>query len=148
MALPVRENSSPLTRMHDEIDRMFKDFTTSPLWPRLEGVGRVPSVDVYEKDGAVVVEAEMPGVNKDDIHVSHTDSTVTIQGETKQEKEENKDGYYRSERQYGSFYRAIPLPAAVDFSNATAEFHDGVLRITLPKSQHPEEKRRTIPVNG
>jgi len=93
MALPVREGASPLGRIHDEIDRMFQEFTTSRFWPRIEGATRVPALDVYEKNGNLVVEAELPGIDKKGVKISYTDSTVTIQGETKSEKEETKEGY-------------------------------------------------------
>jgi HSP20 family protein len=147
MALPVRETASPLGRIHDEIDRVFQDFTTSRFWPWAEGAGRVPSLDLYEKNGNLVLDVELPGIDKKDVKVSYTDITVTIQGESKQEKEEKKEGYYRSERQYGSFYRSIPLPQPVDFAQAKAEFKDGVLTITLPKTATPEAAVRTIPIS-
>ena len=148
MALPVRESASPLARIHDEIDRIFQDFPVPTFWPFRESAGRLPTLDVYEKNGDVVVEAELPGIDKKDVKISYTDSTVTIQGETRQEKEEKKEGYYRSERQYGSFYRTIPLPQAVDFTKAKAECKDGVLTITLPKTATPEDRQRTIPISG
>lgn len=147
MALPVRESTSPLARIHDEIDRMFQDFTTSRFWPLWEGTGRVPSVDVYEKDGNLIVEAELPGIDKKDLKVNYTDSTITIQGESKTEKEEKKEGYYRAERQYGSYFRTISLPQPVDFAQARAEFKNGILTLTLPKSATPDETERTIPIS-
>lgn len=147
MALPVRESASPLTRIHDEIDRMFQDLTLSSFWPFRESAVRLPALDLYEKNGNLVVETELPGIDKKDVKISYTDSTVTIQGETKQEKEEKKEGYYRSERQYGSFFRTVPLPQAVDFDKAKAEFKDGVLTLTLPKSAQAEEKARIIPIS-
>lgn len=146
MALPVRESASPLARLHDEIDRIFQEFTTSRFWPRLEGAGRAPTLDLYEKNGNLVVEAELPGIDKKDLKINYTDSTLTLQGETKTETEEKKEGYYRSERQFGSFYRTIPLPCAVDFDQAKAEFKDGVLTVTLPKTAVPEPQQRTIPI--
>jgi HSP20 family protein len=148
MALPTREGASPLARIHEEVDRMFHDLTPSRFWPWGENGGRMPTVDLFEKDGNLVVEAELPGIEGKDVKVSYTDSSVTIQGETKGEKEEKKEGYYRSERQYGSFYRTISLPAAVDFGQTKAEFKDGVLKITLPKTAQPTEQDRTIPVSG
>lgn len=148
MALLVREGASPLARIHDEIDRMFQEFTSARFWPRLEGMARVPSIDLSEKNGNLVVEAELPGVDKKDVKITYTDNMLTLQGETKQEKEEKREGYYRAERQYGSFYRAIPLPQPVDFSKAKAEFKNGVLTITLPKSARPEAQERTIPISG
>lgn len=148
MALPTREGTSPLARIHDEIDRMFHDLTPSRFWTWGENGGRMPTLDLFEKNGNLVVEAELPGIDSKDVKITYTDSSVTIQGETKHGKEEKKDGYFRSERQYGSFYRTVPLPTAVDFGQAKAEFKDGVLKITLPKTAQPPEKERTIPVSG
>jgi HSP20 family protein len=148
MALPVREAASPLARLHDEIDRMFQDFTTSRFWPWAEGAGRIPALDLYEKENNLIVEAELPGIAKEDVKITYTDHSLAIQGETKCEKEEKKEGYYRSERQYGSFYRAIPLPQSVDFAKAKAEFKDGVLIITLPKTTPPGGQERSIPISG
>lgn len=108
----------------------------------------VPSVDVYEKDGNILVEAELPGIAREDIKVSCTDHSVVIQGETRKDEEEKKDGYYRSERRVGRFYRTVPVPGEVDFEKATAEFNNGVLKITLPRVAPEKETTRTIPVAG
>ena len=145
MALPVRESASPMDRIHDEIDRMFHEFNVGRFWPRSDL--RIPSCDVYEKNGSLLVEAELPGIQRKDVKVHYTDNTITIRGESKQEKQEKKDGYYRSERQYGSFFRSIPLPTPVDFSKATAAFKDGILKVTLPKAEKPAQAERTIPIS-
>jgi HSP20 family protein len=137
-----------MARIHDEIDRLFHEFPTPSFWPFREVSGRAPVLDLYEKDGDLVVEAELPGIDKDDVKISYTETALTIQGETKQEKEEKKDDYYRSERQYGSFYRTIPLPQGIDFGKAKAEFKNGVLTIKLPKSAKPEDHSRTIPISA
>lgn len=148
MALPVRENASPLAHLHSEIDRMFQEFGNTRLWPWQEATHRFPALDVFEKDGNLVVEAELPGISKEDLEVSYTENTVTIQGQTKQEAKEKKEGYYRIERQYGSYYRSIPLPQTVDFSQAKAELKDGVLTVTLPKTEKPTEQKPKIPITG
>jgi HSP20 family protein len=149
MALPVRETSSALARLHDEIDRMFHEFSLPGFFPFGTERGRwTPALDLYEKNGNLVVEAELPGIPKDAVKIACTDHTLTIQGEMKKEEEEKKEGYYRAERRYGSFYRIVNLPEGVDFDRAKAEFKDGVLTITLPKSSKPEEKARTIPITG
>jgi HSP20 family protein len=155
MALQTREPVTSLARLHDEIDRMFEDFalpSLSSLWPGAlpgKGSGRwMPALDVYEKENDLIVEAELPGIPKEAVKITCTDSTLTIQGETKKEEEEKKEGYYRVERRYGSFYRTVPLPESCDYSRAKAEFRDGVLKITLPKTAKPEEKGRTIPITG
>jgi HSP20 family protein len=149
MVLLTREPGTSLARIHDELDRMFEDFTLPvlpSLWP--ERGRRMPAINLYEKENNLIVEAELPGIPKDAVKITCTDSTLTIQGETKKEEEEKKEGYYRMERRYGSFYRTVALPESVDYGKAKAEFCDGVLKITLPKSAKPEEKGRTIPISA
>jgi HSP20 family protein len=149
MALLTREPGTALARIHDEIDRMFEDFTLPALpsfWPER---GRwMPAMNLYEKENNLIVEAELPGIPKDALKITCTDNTLTVQGETKKEEEEKKEGYYRMERRYGSFYRTVALPESVDYGKAKAEFRDGVLKITLPKTAKPEEKGRTIPISA
>ncbi len=82
----------------------------------------------------------------DDIKVEVTDEMLTIQGERKHEKEEKREGYYYGERAYGSFYRAIPLPEGADPAKATAEFHNGVLEVTMPAPKRPEKKSRLLEI--
>jgi len=150
MALPVlREADTALARLHDEIDRMFQEVARSgflPFWPER---GRwAPALDVYEKGNDLIVEAELPGIPREAVKVTCTDNTLTIQGETKKQEEEKREGYYRAERRYGSFYRSVTLPEPVDFEKAKAQFKDGVLQITLPKQSKPEAKAHTIPISG
>jgi HSP20 family protein len=149
MALATRETGSALARLHDEIDRMFEDFSF-PVLPSLWSErGRwMPAINLYEKENNLIVEAELPGIPKDAVKINYTDHTLTIQGETKKEEEEKKEGYYRMERCYGSFYRTVALPENVDYGKAKAEFKDGVLKITLPKVAKSEEKGRTIPISA
>lgn len=148
MALPARETLSPLAHIHNEIDRMFQDFGGTKLWPWHDATRRYPALDVFEEDGNLVVEAELPGISKEDLEVSYAENTVTIHGQTKQETEEKKEGYYRIERQCGAYYRAVPLPHLVDFAKAKAELKDGVLTITLPKTEKPSEQKPKIPITG
>jgi HSP20 family protein len=108
----------------------------------------MPAINLYEKENNLIVEAELPGIPKDAVKITCTDHTLTIQGETKKEEEEKKEGYYRMERRYGSFYRTVALPETVDYGKAKAEFKDGVLKITLPMTAKPEEKGRTIPISA
>jgi HSP20 family protein len=149
MALPTREPGTALTRIHDEIDRMFEHFTLPnlpSLWPDR---GRwMLAINLYEKENNLIVEAELPGIPTDAVKITCTDHSLTIQGETKKEEEEKKEGFYRMERRYGSFHRTVALPEPVDYGKAKAEFRDGVLTITLPKVAKPEEKGRTIPISA
>jgi len=100
----------------------------------LMGIGRI---DVFERDHHLVTKVDLPGLKKDEVKVEVTDNFLTISGERKAEKEEKREGYYRSERSYGSFHRQIPLPEGAKTDTATAEFKDGVLEIAM---QAPERK--------
>jgi HSP20 family protein len=103
---------------------------------------------MYEKDGNLIVETELPGILREAVKINCSDHTLTIQGETKKDEEEKREGYYRSERRYGSFYRSVALPEGVSAAKAKAEFKDGVLKITMPREVKPEEKRHTISISG
>lgn len=103
-----------------------------------------PAVDIYETGDALVVEAELPGADAKDIDVSVEDGVLTIKGERRQEKELKEENYYRVERAYGMFQRAIRLPADVDAGKVSAGLDGGVLRVTVPKTE--PKKAKTIPV--
>jgi HSP20 family protein len=115
-----RDPFSILRQMTAELDRAF----TEPFWPARhwpafdspqhgETTGWSPRVDVFEKEGCMVTRVDLPGVKKDDVTVEVTDGHLALSGERRQEKDEQKDNVYRTEREYGSFYRAIPLPDGV-----------------------------------
>lgn len=133
---------------NDLVDDLFKGFLVRPLAyeGRVNG-GALPraKVDVAEKNGAYVVTAELPGVRKDDIHVSIDGAEVTLEAEVKREKEANKDErVLHSERLYGKLTRSFALPAEVDEAKAQAKFTDGVLELTLPKKAAAQRKQITI----
>ncbi|MCO6414128.1 MAG: Hsp20/alpha crystallin family protein [Thiogranum sp.] len=117
-----------------------------PDWSRLAAPfeGRMPKVDIIDRNDEILVRAELPGVDKKDVDVSMTDYTVTIKGETRKEAKEEKGDYYRSEMSSGMFSRTVTLPAEVDGARAKATFKDGILELTLPKIE--ESKRRSIKV--
>ena len=129
-------------RLNDEMDRWFGGGFAG--WPgsshlALENVW-TPSVEVFQRGDELVVRADLPGLDKDDVDVEISDDAVTIRGDRKQEHEEEREGYYRSERSYGSFYRMIPLPEGAIADSATANFNNGVLEITVQVP--PAEVRR------
>jgi len=148
--LPAR-----MARRFDDFDRFFEQvmprgWFPSLRWPRVFApeLGALeawtPKIDVIDREDEVVVKAEMPGVKRDDIHVSLTGNLMTIKGETKREEKEEKGDYYRCEMSRGEFSRMFTLPADVDETNAKAELHDGVLEVTLPKLEGA--KKREIKV--
>jgi len=131
--------------LRDEMDRMFNEFFGT-LPERLETTEGVwyPSVDVSETDDDLIVTAELPGIEKDNVKVSVHDNTLTIKGEKKQEKETKNETYHRIERCYGAFQRSITLPTGVDTGKIQATFKNGVLKVKLPKRE--EAKVKEIPV--
>lgn len=130
--------------MSDLFGRFLEDL--EPATPQ-EGTW-APALDVSERDDAVVVTAELPGMKSDDIDVSVQNNALTISGEKSERTEEGeKEGeYYYAERRYGSFRRTIPLPADVDTENIEASCNSGVLIVKLPKSERA--KPRKIPVKS
>ncbi len=123
-----------LARLHGEMDDLFDSFFKG-LGRPLTGYKAWPTIDVADKDDAVVVRAEVPGCKAEDIDISVYGNTLTISGEKKESKEEKEKGYYHVESSYGSFRREIALPTDVDEDKIDAVCKDGVLSITLPKAE-------------
>lgn len=103
--------------------------------------GRVPRVDVVDREHEILIRAEVPGVDKKDLEISATGDTVTLRGTTSHEQKEEREDFYRSEISRGSFSRTVALPAEVDDSKAKATFKDGILELTLPKSERAKRRR-------
>jgi HSP20 family protein len=149
-----------MRRFTEEMDRIFEGFGFGGShWglPSLRefasrGMGEwrqaawSPTVEMIERNGQLVVRAELPGLKKDDIKVEVRNDTLTIQGERKQEQEEKHEGIYHSERSYGTFMRVIPLPDGVNTENVSARFQDGVLEITMPAPRREPERGKQIQV--
>ena len=136
---PSRWLDFPLERMFDEFwGRTAPEATAVETW--------APRVDISEEDTAVLLTAELPGVSKDDVKVELKDGVLTLSGEKKSEHKEEKNGFYRSERVYGSFTRSFTVPETLDAEKIEAEYANGVLRLTLPK--RPEAAPRLIDVKG
>src|SRR5262245_11210525 len=138
-----------LQRMADQMDRMFEDFGVGsrwmrPLWRETGVEAWAPQIDVFQKNNELTIRADLPGLKREEVTVEITDDAVAIQGERKREHEEEREGYYRSERSYGSFYRVIPLPEGTITEQAKANFKDGVLEITMPVP--PKSKGRRIEI--
>lgn len=135
-----------LDQIRREIDRLWDSFfERKPA--RVEGVSEwFPSLDVSETDGAYVVKVEVPGIDPKDIDISLMDHLLTIKGEKKQEKEEKEENYHLVERSYGSFTRSIRLPSQVQSDKIDATYKNGVLKITLPKTEEAKKKEIKIKV--
>ena len=130
-----------MTRFANEIERLLDDFGLGQVWGELGRARWSPQIEVFERGGQFVVRADLPGLSKDDVKVDITDEALTIQGERKQEHKEEREGWYRSERSYGSFFRSVPLPEGINANEAKASFRDGVLEITMPAPKREERKR-------
>lgn len=136
-----------LISMQDKMSRLFEDsFLRSVNGEEVVAQGTwSPVVDIYEKEDSIVLKAEVPGLEKDDISVVIEENVLTIKGEKKQENEVADDKFHRVERTYGSFQRSFTLPKTVDREKLVAEYKNGVLVITLPKV--PEAKPKQIEVS-
>jgi HSP20 family protein len=139
-----------MRRFADEMDRMFEGFgfpTMERFNPWTSGEHFSPELDIFERDGKLVVRADLPGLSKDDVKVDITEDSVILEGERKYEHEEREEGVYRSERGYGHFRRHIPLPEGVKTESASATFKNGVLEITMDAPQGSRNRRR-IQIQG
>lgn len=137
--------SEILDTIRDEIDRLwgqsgFGPHPRSLLRPTQALMAWAPRMDVFEKEGSLVVKADLPGVKKEDVQVTLERGDLLIQGERKTESEVKEEDYYRCERSYGGFYRRLPLPAEVKADQIQASFTDGVLevRVRMPVVEQPE----------
>ena len=136
-----------LRTLQEEVNRLFSTNLTRGFGE--EGIGRGawnPSVDIYENKDHIVLEAELPGMNREDFELSVENNVITLRGERQFEKKDDSDNYHRVERSYGSFTRSFTLPQTVSAEGATAEYRNGVLRVTLPKRE--ETKARRIEISG
>lgn len=155
----MQRPSSPygfMRRFNEEMDRLFQDFGFGRGFPEStfgremtrfgEGGPSMwsPQVEVFEREGELCVRADLPGMTKDDIEVDIADNALVIRGDRRSEREEEEEGYYHTERSYGSFYRRIPLPEGVDAENAEATFRNGVLEITMPAPERAGRRRLEV----
>jgi HSP20 family protein len=137
--LPVkREGVKTFDLLRRDNDRLFEDFTSSHTFDPFRLIGErsrqfSPIVDVSENKKNVTVNVELPGLEKKDIEVYVTDDHLMIRGEKTEEKEEERKGFYRTERSFEEFSRVIPLPTGVDTNKLSTMFKKGLLSITLPK---------------
>src|ERR671916_3319479 len=140
---PFRE----LRSLQDEVNRLFSSNLSRSFGD--EGIARgawMPSVDIYENKDQVVLEAELPGMNREDFELTVENNVLTLRGERRFEKRDEGDNYHRVERAYGQFTRSFTLPQTVSPENVSAEYKNGVLRVVLQKRE--EVKARRIEIAG
>jgi HSP20 family protein len=134
-----------MRRMTEEMDRVFGESGSGQ--GKGDATAWLPAIEVSERDGNYVVRAELAGLKPEDVKVEVVDNALVLEGERKFEREEDQSGVHRSERRYGLFYRAIPLPEGANVDQAKAKFDNGVLEVTVPV---PEQKsnRRQVPIEA
>jgi HSP20 family protein len=147
-----------MDRLTQEMDRVFDRVSRDFGVPRRSWLSSglfgsaarqrlwSPRVEAFQKGDRFVVRAELPGLKKDDVQVELTDDALTIHGQRREEHEEDREGYYHTEREYGEFHRSIPLPEGVISESAQASFRDGVLEVTMqaPPSEANRGRRLEI----
>ncbi len=149
---PSTQSESREVSPFQEFERFFDSFLgrggmpslrwDHPLWERFAAFEKgVPKVDVIERDAEVVVRAEVPGFEREDLEVSVTDRSVTVKGEHRQEKKEEQGEFFRSEISSGSFSRTVALPSDIDADRAEASFKNGILELTLPKLKRASRRK-------
>ena len=130
--IPWRETTKSLEAFRREMDRLFDKFFEMMPFSEQEFV---PSVDVSETANEIMVQAEIPGIDPQELDISLNGRLLTIRGEKKSEHEEEKENYHKIERRYGSFSRTLELPSDIDPDRVEAKYKDGVLKIILPKTE-------------
>lgn len=139
-----------LGRMTSDFNRLFE----GPGWPMLPGrrltesAAWYPNLDMFERDHTLFARVDLPGMKKDDVRVEVADGRLIISGERTHDTEETKDSVYRREREYGSFYREIPLPDGAAADGAKATFEDGVLEVSVPLAVLTEAEPRVVQIEG
>ena len=137
---------APLGTIQDDINRLFDTALGGGALPSTgDGISESTlSVDIYENDNSFFIEADIPGMNIEDIKIDVQDRMLTIKGEKKFKEKTEKDKYIRVERSYGSFFRSLSLPMNVDSDKIEASYKDGTLRLNLPKTEQAKPKQIEI----
>jgi len=140
--------TAPVTNLRREMDRIFNELIPFS-WRLDEGDTDItmwsPTTDMIETDNEYLVEVDLPGMSKKDITINCQDNVLSIEGERKRESKEEHNGYLRNERYFGTFKRAIMLPASILDDKIKATFKEGVLRVTVPKAE--KSKRKTVAID-
>jgi HSP20 family protein len=132
-----------MRRFTKDMERLFEDFQGFgtpnffnteflPFRTEFENLGWMPQIELLRTNGTFMVRADLPGLTKEDVKIELTENLMTISGERKEENEEKREGFYRTERRYGTFFRRIALPEGAKTENIAATFRNGVLEITMP----------------
>src|SRR4051794_17595521 len=152
MAIIRWDPSRELTSLQGEMNRLFNTFFDTPTGANGSNGGTyrrwVPAMDLVETEDTYVLRADLPGVAEEDVSIEVEDNVLTVSGERKAEHEAKGEGYYRVERAFGRFSRALTLPEGVDAEAVAASFDAGVLEVRIPKPEETKPKRVSISVGG
>jgi HSP20 family protein len=151
-AKPARRQFFDMTDLMDEMERLWERAWPRPmlrtqrpvLTPMTEWA---PRMDVFEKNGDVVIKTELPGVNKEDVDITVEQGDLIIKGEREQESEVKEENYYRMERSYGSFFRRLPLGFEADPAKISAQYRDGILEIQIPRPVEAKPEPQKIKIS-
>jgi HSP20 family protein len=139
-----------MRRMQDDLDRWFGTFGLARGWPAFFGDEQradwTPAIEAFQRGNEFVVRADVPGLSRENVTVEIGEDTLTISGERKHERKEEREGIFRSERSYGSFCRVIPLPEGALAESAKANFKDGVLEVTMQAPSREVRRGRRIEI--
>ena|SRR3970282_1947090 len=142
-----------LSHVASDFDRLLDESAfPSFRWPSLRAMGAVnaaawaPDIELFEKDGRLVARVDLPGMKKEDVSVEVADGRMVISGERTQEKEEKAKHFYRTEREYGAFYRTVPLPEGAKLDDVKANFANGVLEVSVPLPVQAETKVKKVAI--
>ena len=139
---------SDVVTVRDAMERLFDERFLQPIWPLYGEREATPALDLYSTQEAVIAKVALPGVKPEDVDVTIADDIVTIRGSYQEEKETTEAGYVHKELSRGSFSRTFAVPTAVKAEAATASFNDGLLTVTLPKTEEVKPKRVKVEVSG
>ena len=146
----TKKHGGYLQEIQDEMSRIIEDAFEDLGLVEERGIKHKmtwrPAVELNSQNGNYELKAELPGINKDNINVEVSEDSVTINAECEHRDEEKTENVYRSEFRYGKYHRTIPLPSSVDYTNAKAEYKNGILTLTLPKSEEEKAKTKKIEI--
>lgn len=155
--LPLSRAVAPLPAWDRDLDRWFDDLRRhfgAPMhlgdrrwWPFAGATADLGALDVYDKDGSIVVKVDLPGIDKQDVDVTLSDHRLTVRAHKKHEENVEQEHFYRSERSFGTITRTVELPAAVDAERVEASFKNGVLEIRLPRADDGKGAPRKVAVD-
>lgn len=138
----------PLSLMRHMNDEMTRFFGDTPGNSQSSQMTWMPAIDVQQRDGRLVVSAELPGMQPGDVNIEVTDDALVIQGERRDDRDQDRGGFHVTERRYGRFYRAVPLPEGAKTDAVSARFNNGILEIDIPVDQQRQSSRRQIPIQS